>query len=276
MRLGYNTSGFAFHTLGDALLVISEIGYKVAAVTIEKGVLDPPDSRGVAGAVSAIRDATADVPLPVTIETGSRFLLDPRRKHQPTLLSGDAEARQRRFDFLRAAIEIAAEVSADSVSLWSGRSDDDAGEDELWGRLVGGVRSLAEYASARGVRLAFEPEPEMFIDTMEKFERLLLDVNHRALGLTLDVGHVHCLGDGAVETQILQWRNVLWNVHIEDMRRGVHEHLPPGEGEMDFAAVFSALRETGYAGPIHVELSRHSHDAVIVARRAFEFLSRFL
>ena len=33
-----------------------------------------------------------------------------------------------------------------------------------------------------------------------------------------------------------------------------------------------AFREINYSGGLHVELSRHSHDAPVVARRAFEFL----
>jgi sugar phosphate isomerase/epimerase len=61
-------------------------------------------------------------------------------------------------------------------------------------------------------------------------------------------------------------------VHIEDMRAGVHEHLMFGEGEIDFPPVLRALAEVGYAGGIHVELSRHSHMAPTAARQAFAFL----
>jgi sugar phosphate isomerase/epimerase len=45
-----------------------------------------------------------------------------------------------------------------------------------------------------------------------------------------------------------------------------------GEGEIDFAPVFEALRQIGYTGGLHVELSRHSHDAVQTARAALAFL----
>jgi sugar phosphate isomerase/epimerase len=64
----------------------------------------------------------------------------------------------------------------------------------------------------------------------------------------------------------------LVNVHIEDMRRGVHEHLMIGEGEIDFAPILRALRLSEYGGGIHVELSRHSHIAPNAARRSYEFL----
>jgi sugar phosphate isomerase/epimerase len=56
------------------------------------------------------------------------------------------------------------------------------------------------------------------------------------------------------------------------MRRGVHEHLMFDEGEIDFGPVLRTLDEIGYAGGVHVELSRHSHDAVETARRALAFL----
>ena len=117
----------------------------------------------------------------------------------------------------------------------------------------------------RQVRLAFEPEPGMFIDTMARFAELHARVDHPSFGLTLDVGHLHCLGEPIAPT-IERWKRVLWNVHIEDMRRGVHEHLMFGDGEMNFSEVIGALRSTGYAGGVFVELSRHSHDAVEAAQ----------
>jgi sugar phosphate isomerase/epimerase len=42
---------------------------------------------------------------------------------------------------------------------------------------------------------------------------------------------------------------------------------------MDFPPILEALKAIGYAGGIHVELSRHSHDAVNTARRALLFLN---
>ena len=56
------------------------------------------------------------------------------------------------------------------------------------------------------------------------------------------------------------------------MRRGVHDHLMFGEGEIDFADVFRGLREVDYRGGVFVELSRHSHDAVNAARKSLAFL----
>ena len=139
-------------------------------------------------------------------------------------------------------------------------------------RLVESCQRLCDHAAQRAVPLAFEPEPGMFIDTMARFGELHEQINHLSFGLTLDIGHLHCQGDVPIAYHLRRWQGLLRNVHIEDMRRGVHDHLMFGEGEIDFAPVMGALREIGYAGGVHIELSRHSHNAVETARRALAFL----
>jgi sugar phosphate isomerase/epimerase len=97
-------------------------------------------------------------------------------------------------------------------------------------------------------------------------------VNHPAFGLTLDVGHLVCMNELPVGAHVRRWQKWLWNVHLDDMRPGVHDHLPLGEGEVDFADFFAAAEEGQYTGCISVELSRHSHDAVTTARRSMSVL----
>ncbi len=274
MLLGYNTNGFAHHRLEDAIEILAEIGYRGVAVTVERDLLDPPDRSGVRRAVARLRPLIAQSGLRVTIETGSRFILDPRRKHQPTLLSADPLGRARRIEFVKACVDLCGEIGGEVVSLWSGAvATPEAGDPNLSHRLVTGLRELSSYACDAGIRLGFEPEPGMYVDTMNKFAELHHALNDPRFGLTLDVGHVHCLNDGAVADHIRRWRGELWNVHIEDMYRGRHEHLPFGEGDMEFSGIHAALRDVHYDGPIHVELSRHSHDAVNMAIAAFDFLS---
>jgi len=207
------------------------------------------------------------------IETGARFLLDPRRKHQPTLLSESAAERQQRLDFLCRAVDIARALNSDAVSFWSGAPLQAADPATLLERLVDGCRRLCDYnEKGQSMRLAFEPEPGMLIDRLDRFAELRPRVAHPLFGLTLDIGHLHCQGETPIADHIRAWRDCLWNVHIEDMRRGVHEHLMFGEGEINFAPVLRALDEIAYSGGVHVELSRHSHDAVETARRALGFL----
>lgn len=276
MRLGYNTNGFAHHRLGDAVAILADMGYQSVAVTLEHTHLDPPAPSGALECVAAIKAALGDHGLSVTVETGARFILDAQRKHQPTLISAAPNDRQRRIEFIEAAIDVARELGADSVSLWSGAADDEAPVETLLARLVDALKPLLEHAESSGVRLGFEPEPGMFVDSMDRFGQLFERLGHTRFGLTLDVGHVCCMGDGDVCEHIRRWRHRLWNVHIEDMRPGVHEHLMFGEGSVNFAEVFSALDGIDYAGPVHVELSRHGHMAVEAARRSYAFLAPYL
>ena len=112
----------------------------------------------------------------------------------------------------------------------------------------------------------------MFIDTMPKFAELHQRIDQPCFGLTLDVGHLHCQAELPVADHLRRWRDWLWNIHIEDMRQGIHDHLMFGDGEMDFPPIFRALDEIGYKAGVHVELSRHSHDAVNTARKALAFM----
>jgi sugar phosphate isomerase/epimerase len=132
-------------------------------------------------------------------------------------------------------------------------------------------------AERQKVALAFEPEPGMLIDTIDRYNELLDRLADRSidasrLGLTIDVGHLHCQGELPIAEKIRASKNRLKNVHIEDMRAGVHEHLKFGEGEIDFPPVIAALAEIRYDGLLSVELSRHSHEGPQAARHAYNFL----
>jgi sugar phosphate isomerase/epimerase len=112
----------------------------------------------------------------------------------------------------------------------------------------------------------------MFIETFAQFEDLLRIVDSPCLGLTIDIGHVHCVESDPIDVCLRRYRERLWNVHIEDMRRGVHEHLRFGEGGINFVPVMRTLSEIGYGGGVHVELSRHSHMAPEAAVESLAFL----
>jgi L-ribulose-5-phosphate 3-epimerase len=270
MLLGYNTNSFAHHPLEEALVILADLGCESVALTLDYHALNPFDS-ALPGQLRAVGRLLARLRLRSVVETGARFLLDPWRKHRPTLVDRPKQAA-RRLDFLKRSIDIAHTLGSDAVSFWSGATDPSTPESVQWKRLIRSCKQLADYASQRKMRLAFEPEPGMFVDTMQGFARLHEQVNHPALGLTLDIGHLHCQGEVPIADYLRRWQQVLWNIHIEDMRRGVHDHLMFGEGEIDFRPVLRTLRDMGYGGGVHVELSRHSHDAVETARRALRFL----
>jgi sugar phosphate isomerase/epimerase len=142
-------------------------------------------------------------------------------------------------------------------------------------RLAERLRGVLNFAAAMRVVVGFEPEPGMLVDSTQAFEELLRHVDAPNLRLTLDIGHLQCQGEPIVET-IRRWAPRLANVHLEDMRRGAHEHLMFGEGQIDFPSVLRALAAAGYSGGLYVELSRHSHEGPAAARKAFDFLQPIL
>jgi sugar phosphate isomerase/epimerase len=271
MLLGYNTNGLAEHDLLDAIRLLAEIGYRSVAITINHGCLSPRCGqwrRQADDAAALLRQFG----MRSVIETGARFLLDPRHKHEPTLMTADAARREARLAFLRHAIDVAQHLESDCVSCWSGVVRDEASDEQLLDRLKSGLRPVLDYAAARGVILGFEPEPGMFVDTIASFERLLRWIDSPQLRLTLDVGHLYCQGEVPIADYIHRCGSRIVNVHVEDMKAGVHEHLMFGEGEMDFPPILRALRDAGFEGGLHVELSRHSHLGPDAARRAFDYL----
>lgn len=273
MILGYNTNGLAHHSLPAAIEVLADIGYRGIAITLDYGVLNPYD-RQLEHCVREAQTLLNHHGLTSVIETGARYLLDPFHKHEPTLLAENADERQRRIDFLRHAIDIAYSLESRCVSIWSGKLPEGMNPHDGLHRLADGLQRVLEHAALEEVVIAFEPEPGMLVDTMDRFEQLLTLVDSPLLKLTLDVGHLHCQNETPIADVIHRWRDRLVNVHIEDMRAGVHEHLMFGEGEIDFPPIFAALKDVGYAGPVNVELSRHSHMGPEAARQAWEFLSR--
>jgi len=76
---------------------------------------------------------------------------------------------------------------------------------------------VIEYAAERQVRLAFEPEPGMLIETLSDFEELTQRVDDPCFGLTVDIGHLQCLGETPISQFLTPWGDRIFNVHIEDI-----------------------------------------------------------
>ena len=273
MLPGYNTNGFAHHKIEDALQILAELGYRSIAFTLDYNTVEPFAANAIARA-RELGKMAQDLGLNLVIETGARFLLDPRRKHQPTLLSKQASDRKKRADFLLRCAELGLAMGSNTLSFWSGKPDFEAAEDSYWQLLIEQCIEISKQVENSGMKIAFEPEPGMFIDTMDKFEQLHKAILHSKFGLTLDIGHLECMNEMPLLPHLEKWSSVLWNIHLEDMRRGVHDHLPPGEGLIDFGKVFEGLNKIKYEGGVHWELSRHSHDAVETARKCRQFMQK--
>lgn len=266
MRFAFNTNGAANHRLDDALNLIADAGYDGVALTLDIHHLDPfaPDFPGRRRALAA---RLKELRLGAVIETGARFLLDPRAKHEPTLLTADPDGRARRIDFLTRALEVAADTGADAMSFWAGVPKPGVALTDARAWLEQGATEIARRAEQLGTVAALEPEPGMLIETLDDWA----GVNIPGLRLALDTGHCIVTGERDPAAAVREFATHLGTVSIEDMKRGIHIHLPFGEGDMDVPGVLRALRDIEFDRLVCVELSRESHraDAMIPASLAY-------
>jgi L-ribulose-5-phosphate 3-epimerase len=271
MRPGWSTNSID----GDPLVAarfLADLGYRSLAITPDRHLLNPsaPD---FADQVAAWQRVLSEQSLSCVVETGARHLLDPLHKHEPTLLSSHPGDRRRRIDFLQQAIDLAVALGSSCVSLWSGVVRDAAAESVLWDRLTSGLQPVLDHAASRSMQLGFEPEPGMFIDTLTRFDELQRRMGHPLqLKLTIDLGHMECMGEWPLARTLRHYARQLVNVHLDDMRPCIHEHLPLGTGLLEFPPLFEALRDGGYTGGVHAELPRQSHRWADEATRTAHFL----
>lgn len=274
LRFGYGTNGLTDLRLDDALGLLSDLGYDGVGLTLDHMHLDPlaPD---LAARTRHVARGLERLGLTATIETGARYVLDPRRKHGPSLLDPDPDARAARVRLLIRAVQVAADLGAHAVHCFSGITPEGTPEETAWQRLAEALGPVLDAALGAGVPLAIEPEPGHLLSTLADFHRLRHELDDPPLlGLTLDIGHCQCLEPQSPADCVRAAAPWLRHVQIEDMRRGVHEHLPFGDGEIDFPPVLEALASTGYQGLTVVELPRHSHAGPHFASQSIEFLDK--
>jgi sugar phosphate isomerase/epimerase len=89
----------------------------------------------------------------------------------------------------------------------------------------------------------------------------------------VDIGHMECMGEWPYALHLSGWRNLIANVHVDDMLACRHEHLPLGSGDVDLAAAVAALAAAGYDGGLHVELPRQAHRWLETARESARVLT---
>ena len=255
LRYAYNTNGAANHRLDDALRLIADCGYDGVALTLDHHHLDPfhPAWEHETARVAAL---LAELKLGSVIETGARYLLDPRRKHEPTLIAPEADGRARRVAFLTRALDIAARLGSETMSFWAGVPQPGVAHADAHIWLHDGLKRVLDHAEAVGIDASFEPEPGMLIETVAEYGALA--ARHPRLRLALDTGHCLVTQDIDPAAAVYDYAARLGTVAIEDMRRGDHTHLRFGDGDMDMPAVLAALDAIGFDRLVCVELSRES------------------
>ena len=98
----------------------------------------------------------------------------------------------------------------------------------------------------------FEDRPETLVELCNA-----LDSPH--LGHCFDVGHWHLFSGKDLEGWIRKLAPRLFHLHLHDNHGGADEHLPVGEGGIDFKRLFDLLRDNGPAPTMTLEAHSRPH-----------------
>ena len=111
-------------------------------------------------------------------------------------------------------------------------------------------QQAAQYAAKAGINLAVEPLTRFecyFINTAAQAAELVKAVGEPNYGYLYDTFHFN-IEENSITDVIPQTIGQISHVHISENNRGI-----PGAGHIDFASVFSALKQAGYDGWMTIE-----------------------
>lgn len=146
-------------------------------------------------------------------------------------------------------------------------------EIEEWKIMINRIKEMVKMAEHYGVILAEEFEPGFIVGNTRELLNLFDEINSESLAANLDIGHVFlCDEDPIKSIQSLDKKVV--HVHIENMRRGVHNHMIPWHGDMNIADYLHALTNIGFNGGMAIDI--YSYDYLEVAPQAIEFIRELI
>jgi sugar phosphate isomerase/epimerase len=178
------------------------------------------------------------------VHLGAPHLLGPRA-HRPGLASLDPADRARKAEACEACMALAIALGSPHLTLTSGLTESEADHPRQEAAFREALAGLVAKKPA-DLKLLVEQEPEHVIRTAEQLEALGRAFPGEVFA-TFDVGHSAVLGED-IAAAVRRLGPLLRNLHLEDIRGRVHAHRLYGDGDIDFAPVFQALRAIGYHG----------------------------
>jgi sugar phosphate isomerase/epimerase len=278
MQLAFSTNAYLRFSFTEAVRRLAALGY--AGVEIMADVPHAWPAYLLDEQKQAIRDALAKNHLAISnINAFMMNAINDRRQRywHPSWIEPDTNYRAIRIDHTMRALTLARELGAKCITtepggpLEPGRS---------WSAalklFVEMLKPVIAHAEKEGVLLLIEPEPGLLIETADQFLELMHYIDSPAVGLNFDIGHAYCVGDEPATT-IPRVAKYIRHFHLEDIAATrVHHHLVPGEGAIDFAATFQAIRQIGYDGWVTIELYPYVDDPDAAARTALERVKKLL
>ena len=274
MRLAFSTNAYLKHSFDEAASRIASLGYEGLELLADvphawpAGLLDV-QKRGILRAMERSQLAFSNI---------NAFMMnavnDRRQPYwYPSFIEPEPHYRQVRIDHTHRALDLCAELGAPHITTEPGGPlAPGQPRQEAIDLFVEVLKPLAQHAHDRGVLLLIEPEPDLLLETTDQYLEVAERVNAPSIGLNFDVGHAFCVRED-LPRAIAKLAPHTRHYHFEDIAATrVHHHLVPGTGAIDFAAVVSAIRATGYDGWLTVELYPFLDDPDAAARQAIEVM----
>jgi sugar phosphate isomerase/epimerase len=189
----------------------------------------------------------------------------------------DSEERKSTMREMQAALNIAKIIPFKYLVVHLGVpvAQHPAPDDNHRESAVRSVEEIHGMAEPAGVRVALEVmgnELSTAPDLVEILERTFEGAD---LGICMDVGHAHILGDTAEAIETTS--EYLATTHIHDNRGQSDDHLVPFQGNINWAATIMAFEKIGYDGVLMYEVkaaesTRAVLERAVAARKRLETL----
>jgi sugar phosphate isomerase/epimerase len=168
--------------------------------------------------------------------------------------AADEAARARGVRLLRNRIRFAARLGADAVVVHPGPFGPPAPEGAArWAALARSFAEVAPLCAETGVRVALENASQ---PTPPEFFRVVESLPPAVAGFCFDSGHANLKG-GDPDLPARMGARLLV-LHLHDNRGEKDEHALPGTGTVDWDRFLRALRASGYAKPLNLEVGLKS------------------
>jgi sugar phosphate isomerase/epimerase len=191
--------------------------------------------------------------------------------------AGDNAQRQAAVREAEAALAILDRIPAGFVVVHLGTPSSKAAAGDNSRAAAG--RSLQEIAAAaerRGARVAVEVIPNDLSSTEALVKMIERDFEGSTIGVCMDFGHAHLLGDVADAIEVAAEH--LITTHVHDNKGRQDDHLVPYQGTIDWPSALVTMLKIGYDGTYMLELANTGSPAAVLeeARRARQRIERAL
>lgn len=185
----------------------------------------------------------------------------------------DFTENEDKFRTVEKAIPIAAAVGTDTVIINGAVRREGEAFEKQWERQINRMKELCRIAEEYEVYLAVEFEPGFVIDNSELLLKAFEQIGSPILRMNADIGHMF-LQDPDPLASIDKCGPYIVHAHLENMKKGIHNHLVPYEGDMDLTAYLQKLISVGFDGPASLDVYQYDYEAV--AEKSVEYLKQIL